>query len=95
MRVSDRMTAILTEKLKPSTLDIRDESDRHAGHAGHDGGGESHFRVMIVSHFFTGKTRLERHRMVYDCLAAELKDRIHALSIKALAPDEAAISPQK
>ena len=73
-----------------SALDIIDDSHRHAGHAGHDGLGESHFQVRIVSDAFAGKSRVERQRLVYDLLAAELKDRVHALSLTTQTPAEAA-----
>lgn len=78
----------LAQALQPITLEIVNESDRHRGHAGHDGSGESHFRVLIVSSLFAGKSRVERQRMVYDLLREELAGAIHALSLKALAPDE-------
>jgi BolA protein len=58
------------------------------GHAPIDGLGETHFRVEIVSPAFVGKSRLERHRMVNDLLASELRERVHALRIKARAPEE-------
>ena len=64
------------------------DSNRHAGHMGDDGSGESHFRVTVVSGVFTGKNRVERQRMVYDLLSDEMEGGIHALSIKALTPDE-------
>ncbi|HEX6612021.1 MAG TPA: BolA family protein, partial [Hyphomicrobiaceae bacterium] len=51
---------------------------------------ESHFRVLVVSQAFAGKSRIERHRMINDTLAAELKGKVHALAIKAYAPGEAA-----
>ena len=64
------------------------DSHRHAGHAGSPGTGESHFTIKVVSAAFAGKSRLERHRMVNQALAAELAGKIHALAIAALAPDE-------
>jgi len=63
------------------------------GHAPLDGHGETHFRVEIVSDAFAGRSRVERHRMVHDLLAAELRERVHALRIKALAPDDAVSTP--
>jgi BolA protein len=84
--------AIMTEKLNqafaPVRLDITDESHLHAGHAGHRPGGETHFRVQIVSDAFRGKSRIDRHRMVNGVLAAELQAGVHALAIHAAAPDE-------
>lgn len=74
--------------LSPEHLEIIDESFRHEGHAGARPGGETHFRVSVVSESFTGKSRPERHRMIYFLLADEIKDRVHALSIKAFTPSE-------
>jgi BolA family transcriptional regulator, general stress-responsive regulator len=83
---------IITEKLQeafaPVSLDVEDESDQHAGHAGHSPGGETHFRLYIVSEAFRGKSRVERHRMINATLAAELKGGVHALAIHAAAPGE-------
>ena len=90
MTVKDTITKKLSEAFAPAQIDVTDESHLHAGHAGHRPGGETHFRVYIVSPSFEGKTRIERHRMVNTALAAELADRVHALAIKAHAPGEAA-----
>jgi BolA protein len=79
----------LTKTFAPERLDVVDESHQHAGHAGHRPGGETHYRVYIVSKAFQGKSRLERHRMVNETLAAELQGGIHALAIHAGAPGEA------
>ena len=88
-----RTTNVITEKLHrafaPESLRVEDESHRHEGHAGHRPGGESHFRLYIVSEAFCGKSRLERHRMINAALAAELKGGVHALAIHAAAPGEA------
>ena len=88
MTVADRIRTKLTEGLAPVRLDIVDDSHRHVGHAGHDGRGESHFRVSVVSTAFVGLSRVERQRRVYALLRDELADRVHALSISALTPDE-------
>jgi len=86
------LEACMREKLmvalRPSRLDVVNESHLHAGHSSSPGTGESHFRVLIVSNGFAGKTRVERHRMINDVLADELKDGVHALAIKACAPGE-------
>ncbi len=74
----------------PQHLDIVDESHKHAGHAGSRPGGETHYRVHIVSAAFRGKTRVERHRMINQALASELAGGVHALAIHASAPDEGA-----
>lgn len=81
-----RIIETLSERFQPAELDVVDESHLHAGHAGWREGGETHFRVTIVSPAFAGKTRLERHRMVNEALAEELEEGVHALAIKADAP---------
>ena len=73
--------------LAPSRLEIVDESARHAGHPGARQGG--HYRLLIVSAQFSGKTTLQRHRLVHDTLGELMRSKIHALSIRSLAPDEA------
>ncbi len=89
MTVKDRITAGLTAAFLPQHLNVIDESDQHRGHGGWREGGETHFRVEIVAQAFSGKTRLQRHRMVNEVLAAELADRVHALAIAAKAPEDA------
>ena len=90
MQIADSMRRKIEQALAPAQLEIIDDSHRHAGHAGHDGRGESHFRVLIVSDAFEGRSRVERQRLVYDLLAAELQDRVHALSLTTRTPAEAA-----
>ena len=82
------ITNKLREAFAPESLDVVDESHLHEGHAGHRPGGETHFRVYIVSPAFEGKSRIERHRMINATLAAELEGPVHALAIKAHAPGE-------
>jgi BolA family transcriptional regulator, general stress-responsive regulator len=90
MTLQSRMREKLMLSLNPTRLDVVNESHLHAGHAASPGSGESHFRVLIVSGDFSGKTRIERHRIVNDLLRAEMQDGVHALAIKALAPGEPA-----
>jgi len=78
----------LTKAFAPERLDVVDESHQHAGHAGARPGGETHFSVYIVSQAFHGKSRIERHRMVNAALASELQSGVHALAIRAMAPEE-------
>ena len=87
---AERIRQKVTDAFRPTRLEIEDESARHAGHAGAhpDGGGETHFNVAIESAVFTGKSRVERQRLVYGVLAEELKERVHALSLKLSAPGE-------
>lgn len=79
--------------LSPLRLDIVDESAQHAGHAGARPGGETHFRVEIVSPRFAGLSRIARQRLVHAILAEDLKTNIHALALKTLAPEEDAQAP--
>ncbi len=88
MATRDRIVEKLTKSFAPSGLDVVDESHLHEGHAAHRPGGETHFRVYIVSEAFAGKSRLARHRMVNEALASELADRVHALAIRTTAPGE-------
>jgi BolA protein len=86
--IAAEITRRLEEALAPARLAVRNDSDGHRGHAGHDGSGESHFTVEIVSARFEGMSRLERQRAVNAALGDLMKDRIHALAIKAKAPGE-------
>lgn len=87
--VSEAIRTKLEAGLEPTRLEIRDDSDRHAGHAGARTGGESHFTVTVVSAAFAGLNRVQRQRRINALLAEELAGPVHALSIQALAPDEA------
>jgi BolA protein len=78
----------LREAFTPESLEVQDESHLHEGHAGHRPGGETHFRVYIVSQAFNGKSRIERHRMINATLAGELAGSVHALGLHAKAPGE-------
>ena len=88
MRTADIIERKLTEAFSPQSLTVEDESHRHEGHAGHRPGGETHFRVYIVSQAFHGKSRLDRHRLINAALANELEAGVHALAIHAAAPGE-------
>ncbi len=92
MRVEESITQKLRQAFAPVVLEVVNDSHRHAGHGGSPGTGESHFSIEVVSQAFSGKSRVERHRMVNEVLADELKGRIHALAIKALTPEERARS---
>jgi BolA protein len=89
MSTKDVIINKLREAFAPESLDVADESHLHEGHAGHRAGGQTHFRVYIVSAAFEGKSRIERHRMINATLAGELEGSVHALAIRALAPGEA------
>jgi BolA protein len=88
--MAERLRNKLTAAFAPSRLEIEDDSARHAGHAGAGSGGESHFTVVIEAAAFEGASRVQRQRMVYGALAEELSGPVHALSLKARAPGEAA-----
>jgi BolA protein len=89
MSIADNIKTKLIDALSPSRLELVDESHLHAGHAGARPEGESHFRLLVVSEQFENRGRLERQRMVYQILGDLMTTDIHALSIKALTPDEA------
>lgn len=84
--VLTELRAALERSLTPRSLEIVDDSDRHAGHAGAAAGG--HFRVTLVADAFSGRSQLERHRLVYAAVAPLLQHGVHALNIVARAPDE-------
>jgi BolA family transcriptional regulator, general stress-responsive regulator len=81
----------LERALAPHSLEILDDSARHVGHAGARGG--AHLRVRLVAQAFSGRSRLERHRLVYAAVAPLLAGAVHALNIEARAPGEAGDSP--
>lgn len=92
MSVKEQIIARLTDGLAPTSLQVIDDSAKHAGHQFHPGGveprGETHFTVKVVAEAFSGKTRLARHRMINDLLAQQLAEGVHALAIEAKAPGE-------
>ena len=77
------------QALEPLELEVVDESERHRGHAGYREGGNTHWRVAIVSPRFSGASTVQRHRMVYQALGNLMNNPIHALAITARAPEEA------
>ena len=88
MGVAERIESKLRKELAPLRLEVVDESDKHAGHAGWREGGETHFRVTIVTEAFAGRSRVTRQRMIYEILADELAGRVHALQLATRTPDE-------
>ena len=86
--IAAEITRRLEQALAPSRLAVSNDSARHRGHAGDDGSGESHFSVEIVSARFEGMSRIERQRAVNAALGDLMRERIHALAIKASAPGE-------
>ena len=86
--VAAQMIERLTAALSPTRLVLEDQSDQHIGHAGHDARGESHFALTIESPAFAGLSRVDRQRKVYAALGDLMRERVHALSIRAKAPGE-------
>jgi BolA protein len=84
--VAAEMRRRLEEALRPTRLDLVDDSEAHRGHGGYNPAGESHFSLTIESQAFAGKSRVERQRLVYAALGDLMRERVHALSIRATAP---------
>jgi BolA protein len=80
----NRIVQKLTTSLSPTYLLVRDDSHHHAGHSGANDGGETHFHVAISAVVFKGLSRVEQHRLIYNILSDELKDRVHALSLEVI-----------
>ena len=89
MSVADAIKTKLEAAFQPEALEVKDESHLHAGHAGARPGGESHFRITLVSAAFEGLTRVARQRAVNAALKDELAGPVHALAMKTMTPDEA------
>jgi len=83
----ERIRALVQDRLRPQRLEIRDDSVAHAGHAG-AADGKGHFRLLIVADCFSGRTLVQRHRLVHDALAELLRDEIHALALVTKSPEE-------
>lgn len=82
MTREDQIRTALVGAFSPRSLDVINESHQHAHHAGHDGSGESHFRVKIEAEAFGAMSRVERHRAVHDALGKDLVSHIHALALE-------------
>jgi BolA protein len=87
--VATEILRLLNSALSPTFVELVDDSEQHRGHGGHNPSGESHFSLEIESAAFAGKSRVERQRMVYHALRELMKERVHALQIRARAPGEA------
>ncbi|MEM6621992.1 MAG: BolA family protein [Pseudomonadota bacterium] len=88
MTMADRIQSKLTQVFAPESLEVIDESEQHRGHGGWREGGETHFRVRMISDSFTGQSRLARQRAVNRCLADEFADGVHALAMELRAPND-------
>jgi BolA protein len=86
--IAQEITQLLTAEFAPTALEVINDSAQHHGHAGHDGSGESHFTVVIESTAFAGVSRLQRQRLVIAALGDIPGQRVHALAIKARAPND-------
>ena len=86
--VAAEMIRRLETHLAPTRIELVDDSEKHRGHGGYNPAGESHFTLVIESGAFAGKSRVERQRLIHHALGDLLKERVHALSIRALAPGE-------
>ena len=86
--VATEMLSRLNSSLSPTRIELSDDSEAHRGHGGYNPAGESHFSLTIESAAFAGKGRVERQRLVYAALGDLMRERVHALSIKASAPGE-------
>jgi len=86
--VATEMLARLNAALSPTAIELVDDSEQHRGHGGYNPAGESHFSLRIESPAFADKSRVERQRMIYAALGDLMRERVHALSIKAIAPGE-------
>ncbi len=87
MTTPDRIEQTLRQALSATEVQVEDESALHAGHAGAASGG-GHYRVTVVSPLFEGKNLVQRHRLVYDALAEEMQQAIHALALTTLTPSQ-------
>ena len=85
--ISNNINAILTDALQPEFIQVLDDSQAHAGHEGAKSGG-GHYYLTIISAGFTNKSRIQRHQLIYKSLGDMMKKDIHALSIRALTPEE-------
>ena len=88
MSIYTRITDKLHKELNIYKLQVEDQSHLHEGHAGFVEGGETHFKLIIVSDDFIHKNKLQRHKIIYKILEKEIAERIHALSIKAFTKEE-------
>ena len=86
--VATEMLRRLNSALTPTRVELIDDSEQHRGHGGYNPAGESHFTLRIQSAAFAGKNRVERQRMIYAALGDLMRERVHAVSIRASAPGE-------
>ncbi|NCO85336.1 MAG: BolA family transcriptional regulator [Rhodobacterales bacterium] len=90
MALAQEIHARLTKAFAPEVIEVINESHKHAGHAGDDGSGESHWHVVIRAAAFDGQTRLGRHRAIHTALGPDVMGRLHALALTVQGPGDAA-----
>tara|TARA_R110002072_G_scaffold19040_25_gene70629 strand:+ start:22320 stop:22610 length:291 start_codon:yes stop_codon:yes gene_type:complete len=93
MSIAERIEQKLRDALLPEQLQVIDDSDKHKGHGGWREGGETHFKVVVVSQTFAGQSRVARQQKIYQLLAEEMAERVHALQLTCVTPEEAAAKP--
>lgn len=86
--MEERIKQKIVENLKPDHFELINESALHAGHAGDDGSGQTHFKLIVVSEAFAEHNRIQRHRMVFSTIENLFPQGIHAFSLVALTPQE-------
>ena len=88
MGMQERIAARLKAAFDPTSLEVIDDSHRHAGHSGARPGGETHYTVRLISAAFAGKSRVQRHQRVYQALGERMREEVHALSMQTLTPGQ-------
>lgn len=89
MSLREVIISLLTKELTPIYLEVTDFSEKHRGHSGYREGEQTHFEAIIVSNKFSGKSKIDRQKIVYGILAEEMKTKIHALTLKTMTSEEA------
>ena len=88
MNIADQISQSITDAIEPTHLEVINQSHLHKGHAGDDGSGESHFKLVVVWGGFSAYSRIERQRYLHQTLGQELIQKIHALQLSCRTPDE-------
>ncbi len=88
MTIEDLITQKIVETLNPEHFELENQSHMHAGHAGDDGSGQTHFKLLVVSSIFDGCNRMQQHRLVYSAVGQLFPQGLHAFSMKTLTPSE-------
>ena len=86
--MDEQIKRIIEENLDPVEYELINESHKHAGHAGDDGSGQTHYKLIVVSNAFSDCNRIQRQRMVMDLLKEPFSQGLHAISMKLSTPEE-------